>query len=162
MSGYNRVILKGTVGADAEVKALESGNNVATVSIAVNESYTDKNTNEKKSKVEWFRVEAWRGLATFLGTYGKKGTEFLIEGKLKNESWEKDGQTQRSTKIVAENIVFSGTKSTSTAPAQSAAPAAAPQAPAQAAAPAAAPAQAVSSSEFMGGMQNGADDDMPF
>lgn len=161
MSGYNRVILKGTVGADAEVKALEGGNNVATVSIAVNESYTDKNTGEKKSKVEWFRVEAWKGLATFLGTYGKKGTEFLIEGKLKNESWEKDGQTQRSTKIVAENIVFSGAKSTSGAPAQSTAPAQAQtQAPAQSTAQA--PAQTVSSSEFMGGMQNGADDDMPF
>jgi single-strand DNA-binding protein len=164
MSGYNKVILKGVLGADAEVKTLESGVNVATISVAVNKSYSDKTTGEKKYKVEWFRVEAWKELATFLGTYGKKGTELLIDGELKNETWEKDGHTHRAVKIVAKEIVFVGSKSSTAAPAQAAPAQAAPAqaAPAQVAPAQVAPATAVSSSEFMSGMQNGVDDDMPF
>jgi len=175
MNGYNRVVLVGTVGQDAEVKALEGGNSVATVSLAINDSYTDKNTGERKTKTEWVRVEAWKGLATFLGTYGKKGTGFLVEGRIKTDSWEQDGQTKYSTKVVAEQILFTSSKgpgeSTNAAPAQ-----AQNNAPAQAqnnapvqeqnSAPAQtqnnAPAQAVSSGEFIGGMQNGNDDDLPF
>ena len=64
-----------------------------TISIPVNESYTDQ-AGVRQTKVQWFKIEAWKGLANFLGTYGKKGTAFLIEGRLKNESYEKKGKTQ--------------------------------------------------------------------
>ena len=165
MNGYNRVILKGTVGKDAEVKLLEGGNSVATMSIAINDSYTDKTSGERKTKVEWVRIEAWKGLATWLGTYGKKGTDFLIEGRIKTDSWEQDGDTKYSTKVVAEQVIFTNSKGASTqttdAPVENAAPApanAAP-APAQNTAPAN---EAVSSGEFIAGVQNGNDDDLPF
>ena len=110
MNGYNKVILMGTAGADAEVKTLESGNAVANMSIAINETYLDK-SNVRQTNTQWFRVEAWNGLANFLGQYGKKGTPFLIEGKLKTESYEKDGVTTYFTKIIANNINFAGNKS---------------------------------------------------
>ncbi len=167
MNGYNRVVLVGTVGQDAEVKALEGGNSVATISLAINDSYTDKNTGERKTKTEWVRVEAWKGLATFLGTYGKKGTGFLVEGRIKTDSWEQDGQTKYSTKVVAEQIIFTSSKApgeaNNGAPAKNSAPAQ-NNTPAQNSAPVQnnAPAQTVSSNEFVSGMQNGTDDDLPF
>lgn len=187
MNGFNKVILMGTAGADAEVKTLEGGNVVASMNIAVNESYTDKEGN-RQTKTEWVRIEAWRGLATFLGNYGKKGSTFLIEGKIKTDSWEQDGQTRYSTKVVANGINFAGSKPANAhgAPAPAAAPVAQPavqpaaapvaqptaQPTAQpAAAPVApAPAQAtqqvnnyVTNEEFTGGMPDGGQiDDLPF
>ena len=176
MNGYNRVILMGTVGADAEVKALEGGNSVANMSIAVNESYSDA-AGVRQTKVQWFKVEAWKGLANFMGSYCKKGTALLIEGRLKTESYEKDGVTMYSTKIVANSINFAGIKSSPGDAPQAAAPVAQAAAPvAQAAAPvaqapqAAAPVaqaaqqaeQYVSNDQFVGGMDNGQGDDLPF
>jgi len=162
----------GTVGADAEVKALEGGNSVANMSIAVNESYSDAD-GVRQTKVQWFKVEAWKGLANFMGSYCKKGTALLIEGRLKTESYEKDGVTMYSTKVVANSINFAGVKSTSGDAPQAAAPVAqAPQAAApvaqapQAAAPVAQAAQQaeqyVSNDQFLGGMDNGQGDDLPF
>ena len=153
MNGYNRVILMGTVGADAEVRALEGGNTVASVSIAVNESYTDQ-AGVRQTKTQWFKIEAWKGLAEFLGSYGKKGTAFLVEGKLKQESYEKDGVTMYSTKIVANSINFAGAKPAPTPSTAQAAPVA--QAAQQQAE------QYISSDNFMNGMDNNQGDDLPF
>ena len=167
MNGYNRVILMGTVGADAEVRALEGGNAVASMSIAVNESYTDQ-AGQRQTNVQWFRIEAWKGLANFLGNYGKKGTAFLIEGRLKTESYEKDGITMYSTKVVANNINFAGTKSTSNEPAQQQFQQPVQQ---QFQQPAQQPAQQqavnqvneyTSSESFTQGMNSGVADDLPF
>jgi single-strand DNA-binding protein len=175
MNGYNRVIIKGNAGKDAEVKTLEGGAVVATIPIAINDSYTDRTSGERKTTVEWVRIEAWRSLATFLQQYGKKGTDFLIEGKLKTDSWEKDGQTHYSTKVVADRIIFTSSKgnevsaqdnganNNSYAP-QTQAPAQQASAPqAQAAAPQMQAAAPVTTAEqFMNGMGNGDSDDLPF
>jgi len=178
MEGYNKVILKGTVGADAEVKTLEGGNAVATMSIAINESYTDKTSGERKTNTEWVRIEAWRGLANFLGKHGKKGTNFYIEGKYKTETWQQEGVTKYSHKFVADTVRFVGSRPTEQSTVQNVAeqstsPVAqatqnntqtAPVAQATQNNTQTAPvAQAtVTSGEFIGGMQNGNDDDLPF
>lgn len=168
MNGFNKVIIMGTAGKDAEVTTLDGGNSVARMQIAVNESFTDKNTNERKSRTEWFRVEAWKGLADFLGKYGKKGTNFLIEGRLKTESYDKDGQTHYSTKIVAESINFTspkgdGGQSSTKAPQQNSTQVAQPvnQQPV-AQQQVVTPQATVTGTEFMSGMGNGANDDLPF
>ena len=146
MNGFNKVIIMGTLGKDAEVKAIEGGNSVANFSLAVNEVYVDKATGERKEKTEWIRVEAWKGYATFLGQFGKKGTTFLVEGKLKTDTYEKDGVSITSTKVVAESINFAGAKPSTVqaAPIQTAPIQAAPiqAAPVQAAPVQAAPIQA--------------------
>lgn len=116
MNGFNRVILKGTTGQDPDVKTVTINNvayTVATVSIAINDSYTDKASGERKTKTEWVRIEAWKGLAEFLGKSVKKGTDILVEGRLKTDSWEQDGQTKYSTKVVAEQILFTQSMKTS-------------------------------------------------
>jgi single-strand DNA-binding protein len=112
MNGFNRVTIMGSLGKDAEVRTFDGGSRVATMQLAVNETFKDKQTGEKKPRTEWIRVEAWGGLADFLSNFGKKGTGFLVEGKLKTDSYEKDGKTTYSTKVVAEQILFTSTKST--------------------------------------------------
>jgi single-strand DNA-binding protein len=109
MAGLNKVMLIGNVGADPEVRNLESGVTVATVRLATNESYTNKDGN-KIEKVEWHRVNFWRGLAQVVEKYVKKGDPIFVEGRIRNRSYEQDGVTKYTTEIEAENMVMLGSK----------------------------------------------------
>ena len=130
----NKVILVGHLGNDPEVRALEGGVNLARISVATTESYTDKNTGQKISNTEWHRIVMWRGLATVAEKYLKKGSLVYIEGKLRTRSWEDENkQTRYATEIVADNMTMlggrtdkpaDGTPSLSEAPAKKIAPAA--------------------------------------
>lgn len=105
----NKVILIGHLGNDPEVRALEGGVNLARISIATTETYTDKNTGDKISNTEWHRVVMWRGLATVAEKYLKKGSQVYIEGKLRTRSWEDENkQTRYATEIVADNMTMLG------------------------------------------------------
>jgi single-strand DNA-binding protein len=107
----NKVILIGHLGNDPEVRALEGGVNLARISVATTESYTDKNTGDKISNTEWHRVVMWRGLATVAEKYLKKGSQVYIEGKLRTRSWEDENkQTRYATEIVADNMTMLGSK----------------------------------------------------
>lgn len=103
----NRVILVGHVGKDPEVKHLDGGVTVAKFSLATNESYTDKN-GQKVNQTEWHNVVVWRGLAETVEKYVKSGKLLYIEGKLKTESYEKDGVKRYTTNVVCENFRFLG------------------------------------------------------
>ena len=59
----NKVILIGNAGKDPEVRYLENGTSVASVTIATTESFTDKKTGEKRSVTDWHNIVLWRGLA---------------------------------------------------------------------------------------------------
>lgn len=105
----NKVIIVGHLGNDPEVRALDGGVNLARISVATTESYTDKNTGQKISNTEWHRVTMWRGLATVAEKYLKKGSLVYIEGKLRTRSWEDENkQTRYSTEIVADNMTMLG------------------------------------------------------
>ena len=105
----NKVILVGHLGNDPEVRALEGGVNLARISVATTETYTDKNTGDRISNTEWHRVVMWRGLATVAEKYLKKGSLVYIEGKLRTRSWEDENkQTRYSTEIVADQMTMLG------------------------------------------------------
>ncbi|MGB5599091.1 MAG: single-stranded DNA-binding protein [Thiothrix litoralis] len=106
--GINKVILVGTVGKDPEMKYMPSGDAMANISVATNESWKDKNTGEKKEATEWHRVVFFRQLADIVGKYVRKGQQIYIEGSLKTRSWEKDGQKHYSTEIVASDMQMLG------------------------------------------------------
>ena len=98
----NRVILIGNLGADPEVRALESGVNVARLRIATSENYKDKNTNEWKELTEWHTVTMWRGLADRAENSLRKGMQVYIEGKLSTRKWtDQEGKERYSTEVVA-------------------------------------------------------------
>ena len=124
--GINKVILVGTLGRDPEVKHLPSGDAMANVSLATSESWKDKSTGEKKEVTEWHKVVFFKRLAEIAGEYLRKGQQVYIEGSLKTRSWEKDGQKQYTTEIVASSLQMLGSKGDGERTEQSAAPKPAP------------------------------------
>jgi single-strand DNA-binding protein len=102
----NKVIMAGNITRDPEVKFLENERCVCSFSLAVNESYKDKN-GEKKENVTFIDCEAWGRTAELVGQYLKKGSPCFIEGKLKLEKWDdKDGNKRSKLKVVADSVQF--------------------------------------------------------
>lgn len=98
----NKVILIGNLGKDPEVRRLESGAVVAKFSIATNENYLDKKSNEWQTITEWHNVIAWRNLAESAERNLKKGKLAYVEGKLTTRKWtDKDGNDRYTTEVVA-------------------------------------------------------------
>ncbi|MDC3351694.1 single-stranded DNA-binding protein [Crocinitomicaceae bacterium] len=103
----NKVILIGNLGRDPEVRYLESGVPVARFSIATSESYSDKNSGEKKEVTDWHNIVLWRGLAKVAESYLKKGMKVYVEGKLKTRTWQdENNQTRYSTEVVADQMTM--------------------------------------------------------
>jgi single-strand DNA-binding protein len=108
MSGVNKVILVGRLGADPEVKTITGGNNVARLSLATSENWTDRE-GQKQERTEWHRVVVWGKLAELCGKYLSKGRQVYVEGRLQTRSWEdQQGQKKYSTEIVASTVQFLG------------------------------------------------------
>lgn len=103
----NRVIIAGVLGRDPQVRFLANEKAVASFSIAVNERFKDKN-GEAKESTTWVDCEAWGRTAELVGQYLTKGKACLIDGRLKQDSWEKDGVKQTKLKVVAESVQFLG------------------------------------------------------
>jgi len=108
MSGVNKVILVGRLGADPEVKNISPTSTVARLSLATSESWTDKE-GQKQERTEWHRVVVWGKLADLCGKYLAKGRQVYVEGRLQTRSWEdQQGQKKYSTEIVANTVQFLG------------------------------------------------------
>jgi single-strand DNA-binding protein len=108
MSGINKVILIGNLGAKPEVKFTSGNNAIANLSIATSESWTDKNTGQKQEKTEWHRVVLFGKLAEIVAQYCNKGSKLYIEGKLQTRKWtNKNGQDQYTTEVIVSG--FNGT-----------------------------------------------------
>ena len=129
----NKVIIIGHLGNDPEVRALEGGVQLARISVATTETYTDKNSGDRISNTEWHRVVMWRGLAGVAEKYLRKGSLVYIEGKLKTRSYEDENKVKHyTTEIVADNMTMLGSRNDraeNTTPAPTKAPVAKPAAP---------------------------------
>jgi single-strand DNA-binding protein len=105
MSGINKVILIGNLGADPEVRYTPSGDAVATLSVATSERWKDKQTGEPVEKTEWHRVILWRRLAEIAQQYLHKGSKVYIEGKLATRKWtDQSGHDRYTTEIVGNEM----------------------------------------------------------
>lgn len=97
----NKVILIGNLGADPDVRTMQSGDKVVNLSIATSESWKDKSTGERREKTEWHRVVVFnKGIVGVCENYLKKGSKVYIEGRLETRSWEQDGQKKYTTEVV--------------------------------------------------------------
>jgi len=104
----NKVILVGNVGADPEVRYIESNTPVCNLRIATSESYKNR-SGEKVTTTEWHTVVLWRGLAEIAEKYVKKGMQLYIEGKIRTRSWDdKDGNKRYATEIIADVLQLLG------------------------------------------------------
>ena len=101
MSGINKVILVGNVGAKPEVKYSSNASAVANLSVATSETWNDKNSGEKQERTEWHRVSLYGKLAEIAGQYLDKGSKVYVEGKLQTRKWQdQSGQDRYTTEIV--------------------------------------------------------------
>ena len=104
MSSVNKVIIVGRIGRDPEIRHTQSGQVVASFSVATDESYKGKD-GQKVEATEWHNVTAWAKTAEFVGNYLDKGRLVYVEGKLKTEKYTaKDGSEKYTTKIIADRI----------------------------------------------------------
>jgi len=94
----NKVILLGNLGQDPDVRTMQSGKKIATMSLATSDSWKDKETGEKKEKTEWHRIVVFNeGLVGVVENYIKKGTKLYIEGALQTRKWTDDSGTEKYT-----------------------------------------------------------------
>jgi single-strand DNA-binding protein len=108
MKTVNRVTLLGNVGKNPEVRAAPSGSTIANFSIATTDRYKDKASGEWKESTDWTNVASFGKLAEIVRDYVHKGSPLYVEGKLRTRSYEKDGQKQYRTEVIADNIVLLG------------------------------------------------------
>jgi len=105
----NKVTLIGNLGNDPEIRSMNNGGKVATLSVATTESWKDKNSGEKREKTEWHRVVIFGdGLVRVAENYLKKGSKIYIEGSLQTRKWQdRDGNDKYTTEVVLQG--FGGT-----------------------------------------------------
>lgn len=102
MSSLNRATLIGNVGKDTEIRTTQSGQKVATFSIATTETWKDKQTGEKKESTDWHTVVCFNdGLVGVIERFVKKGSKVMVEGAIKTRKWQdQQGQDRYTTEIV--------------------------------------------------------------
>ena len=102
----NKVILVGNLGADPEIRSLNSGDRVANLRIATSETWRDKSSGERKEKTEWHRVVIFNdNLVKVAEQYLKKGSKVYIEGSIQTRKWtDQSGVEKFSTEIVLQKF----------------------------------------------------------
>jgi single-strand DNA-binding protein len=107
MASFNRVILVGNLTRDVEVKYLQGGTAVTEIGLAVN----DRRKNQQGEWVEettFVDITLWGRQAEIASEYLSKGSSVLIEGRLKLDSWEKDGKKNYKLRVVGERMQMLG------------------------------------------------------
>lgn len=134
MASFNRVILVGNVTRDIELRYTPQGTAVTDIGLAVNDRV--KKQGEWVDETTFVDITLWGRTAEVAGEYLSKGSPVLIEGRLKLDAWEQDGQKRSKLKIIGERMQMLGGRGGTGGPSGNATKS-------QAAAPAAAPSQSV-------------------
>lgn len=124
MSSLNKVQIIGNVGKDPEIRAMQSGDKVANVTVATSEKWTDKASGEKKERTEWHRVTVWnQGIVGVIEKYLKKGDKVYFEGQLETRKYtDSAGVEKYTTEVVlrpyrGEMVLLGGNSAQSSSPA---------------------------------------------
>lgn len=105
----NRVTIMGRLTADPEYRTTAAETAVASIRLAVDRDYKNKETGERPT--DFFNVTAWRGLADWLARYTHKGSQIVVDGRLELQGWtDQDGKKCIKVVIVAEKIYFADAK----------------------------------------------------
>ena len=101
----NKAMIYGNLTRDPELKALPSGMNVCSFSLATNRVYNDRDGNRQEA-TDYHNVVVFGKQAENCSKYLSKGNGAYVEGRLQTRSWEKDGQKQYRTEVVADRVQF--------------------------------------------------------
>jgi len=102
----NKVFIAGRLTRDAEVRILPSGSQVINFTIAMNRPYKDKVKNEWKEETYFIDVELFRDGSSEIAKKLSKGYLVIVEGELKQERWEQNGQQRSKVKVRADKVNF--------------------------------------------------------
>lgn len=108
MSGtLNKVMLIGHLGDEVKMHYFDGGNCVGRFPLATNETYTNKQTNERVTNTEWHNIVVRNKAAEVCEKYLSKGDKVYIEGRLKTRKWQDDkGNDRYSTEIQCTDFTF--------------------------------------------------------
>ncbi|MDO5972220.1 single-stranded DNA-binding protein [Flavivirga aquimarina] len=112
MSGtLNKVMLIGHLGDEIKMHYFEGGGCIGRFPLATNETYTNKQTNERVTNTEWHNIVVRNKGAEICEKYLSKGDKVYIEGRLKTRKWQDDSGNERySTEIQCNDFTFLSTK----------------------------------------------------
>lgn len=101
----NKAFLYGNLTRDPELRALPSGQQVASFAIATNRAFRNKE-GQQQDQTEFHNIVAFGRQAEVIGQYLKKGRPVFIEGRIQTRSWESEGRKNYRTEIVVDNFQF--------------------------------------------------------
>ena len=103
----NKVMLIGHLGNDVKMHYFEGGNSIGRFSLATNEVYINKQTNEKITSTEWHNLVVRNKSAEICEKYLSKGDKIYIEGRIKSRQWQaEDGSVKYTTEIQVTEFTF--------------------------------------------------------
>lgn len=112
MAGYEQTIVVGNVGRDPELRYTQSGAAVTGFSVAVTTRWTDRQTNERREKTNWYSVSCWGRLAEVANQYVRKGTQIMVVGTVTARAWsDQGGEARASLDLRADNFQLLGSRS---------------------------------------------------
>ena len=109
MASYNRVILIGNLTRDPELRYIPNGTAVTEIGLAVNDRRKGPN-GDWIEDVQFIDITLWQRTAEVACEYLRKGSPLFVEGRLKLDQWEKDGQKHNKLKVIGERIQFIGAR----------------------------------------------------
>ena len=106
VGSVNKVFLLGNLGRDPDIRSMQSGNKMATFSIATSKRWKDKITQEQKDKTSWHNIVVFGdGLVDIIEKYVKKGSKVYLEGELQTRKWQdQDGNDRYTTEVVLQGF----------------------------------------------------------
>ena len=102
----NKVILIGNLGRDPEIRTMQSGDKVASFSLATSETWRDRTSGERRERTEWHRVAIFDNhLVDIAERYLRKGSKIYVEGTLQTRKWQdQSGQERYTTEVVLQRF----------------------------------------------------------
>lgn len=101
----NQVTLMGNLTRDPELRQTPTGQNVCSISLALNRSYRDQG-GEWQEATDYIDIVAWGPLAERVAQYLNKGSRCLVQGRIQSRSWEQDGQKRNKVEVLANDVTF--------------------------------------------------------
>lgn len=107
MASFNKVILMGNLTRDPELRVTANGNSICKLGLATSRVYTTKD-GERREETTFVDIDAFGKQADVINKYFRKGRPIMVEGRLKLDQWESDGQKRSKLSVVLENFQFIG------------------------------------------------------
>ena len=112
MSDINQCTFTGRLGGDPEVKSFQSGDRIANASLAVGQTWKDKQTGERKERTEWVTLNFRGGLVGVVEQYLRKGSQIAVTGQMATRKWQdSNGNDRYSTEFNIRDMTMLGGKS---------------------------------------------------